>query len=810
MGFLAPAARRTQLRFPGPRAIAFVAAFVVLLAGGRAAAQDPTPIGPSPLANPNLDLWAGGTVLALARLPDGSLIVGGDFESIFDPGFGLSIDRRNLAKFSAAGALDLAWNPSPNRRVTALAVDAAGAVYVGGNFDQIGGLARTGVTKLSGSGSGAVDPNWTATTNVSPCPATGDCVQALALAPNDTLIVGGAFTTVGGAARASIARLATATGLADAGWNPGILGILGDLGRVHALAVDGSGNVFAGGYYFTAGGAPRLSLAKFSSTGDVDATWNPAPGATVRALTLDGAGKLYVGGDFCCIGGQLYSFIARLSTTGAGAADAGWAPQPLFIGPFLISSLLLDGAGSLYVGGSFSAIGSLGQRYLARVSTSNPGLGDAGFAPVLDRPVYALLREPNGDIQAGGPFSRVGGQQSLGLVRLSSTGATVRKGYVQDTAEIRALARAADGGTYVGGRFERANVLERGNVLRLAPDGTLDPTWNPSVAGTPTLGASGVFALAVDGAGSLFIGGGFSSVGGQTRDNIAKVSATGAGAVDGAWIPGASGPVDALAATSGGKLYAGGRFGTIGGQTRRAIARLPTTGNGAAESWNPNPSNLNGGGDTGPSVAAILVDASGDVFVGGAFTSIGGADRVSLARLAASGNTLAVAGWDPALDNCQPSECAASIVADGLGFLLVGGIFDGVDGIVRPRLARISVSTGQLDATFNAGFPLTAGTAVRSLARDAGGGLYLGGNFAIVGGAGRKNLARIQATTGVVDTTWDPNSTGVVFPIQIGSTFTGPLYVGGQFSAIDGKPRRQLAAIPTVQISPLVFADSFE
>jgi len=75
---------------------------------------------PPPLPTPNLGIYCFGEVYAVARLPDGSVVVGGRFTSVYEPFSQLTIDRNNLAKFSASGALDLAWNPSANGAVYAL------------------------------------------------------------------------------------------------------------------------------------------------------------------------------------------------------------------------------------------------------------------------------------------------------------------------------------------------------------------------------------------------------------------------------------------------------------------------------------------------------------------------------------------------------------------------------------------------------------------------------------------------------------------------------------------------------------------
>jgi hypothetical protein len=72
-----------------------------------------------------------------------------------------------------------------------------------------------------------------------------------------------------------------------------------------------------------------------------------------------------------------------------------------------------------------------------------------------------------------------------------------------------------------------------------------------------------------------------------------------------------------------GKILVGGQFTTIGGQTRNRIARLdPVTG--LADSFDPN-ANLN--------VVGVALQADGKILVGGGFTSIGGQPRSHFARL---------------------------------------------------------------------------------------------------------------------------------------------------------------------------------
>src|SRR5207253_630349 len=87
--------------------------------------------------------------------------------------------------------------------------------------------------------------------------------------------------------------------------------------------------------------------------------------------------------------------------------------------------------------------------------------------------------------------------------------------------------------------------------------------------------------------------------------------------------PNPNGGVDSIAVQADGKILAGGGFTSIGGQTRNFIARLDAT-TGLADSFDPNAS---------ADVESIAVQADGKILAGGEFTSIGGQTRNFFARL---------------------------------------------------------------------------------------------------------------------------------------------------------------------------------
>ena len=103
----------------------------------------------------------------------------------------------------------------------------------------------------------------------------------------------------------------------------------------------------------------------------------------------------------------------------------------------------------------------------------------------------------------------------------------------------------------------------------------------------------------------------------MARNNIARLNTD--GTLDTAFNPNANDDVYSIAVQADGKILAGGVFNganSIGGQTRNRIARLDAT-TGLADSFDPNANSI---------VYSIAVQADGKILAGGGFTSIGGAD----------------------------------------------------------------------------------------------------------------------------------------------------------------------------------------
>lgn len=737
-----------------------VVLFVALAYAPLKSVQAQTPV---PLPNPNLSLTIEGTVFAMARQADGGVIIGGDFSLVNGQG------RSNIARLKPDGMLDATWKPSVNDVVLAVAVDAAtGAAYASGFFTSIDGQNRRYIAKLSGGGAGTVDSNWN--------PSANGRVTGLALDGSGNVYASGSFSVIGGQNRVCVAKLSGGgTGSADANWNPSCNG------EVKGLAGYSSG-VYVFGSFTAIGGRSRAGIAKLpgADTGVADNNWNPSPVGEVLALTVDGSGNVYAGGAYTSIGGQSRSNLARLSGGGTGAADATWNP-PL---PDRVSTLALDGAGYVYASGGLGFVGSSSRQFIVRLSESGPGNVDANWnayvangeeTPLVGNFYTFVANAAN--VYVGGRFAIASGERRSGFAVLSGTGSGGALPIVADVeaadGSVHALARQPNGGVIVGGRFLHANGRPRGNLLRLRPDGSLDPDWNPSADNE-------VDAIAVDASGNVYAGGWFTHMGGMSRARIAKLAGGGTGATDVDWDPSADDRVTSLVVNEAGDVYAGGWFLRIGGQARARIAKLSSSGSGVADAiWDASAS---------WPVNALALDGDGNVFAGGWFHGIGGQSREGLAKLSGIGIGAADAGWNPSPDGTPVNE----VLLDG-GNVYVAGNFTSIGGQSRGGLAKLAGSgAGAADVNWNP----SPDDAVYALASDRIGNIYAGGWFGSIGGQNRSGIAKLSANgVGAADASWNPIANSAVSALSSGIG-GGPIHAGGGFSRIGGQIRTGLALLP--------------
>ncbi|MGA2555545.1 MAG: hypothetical protein ABSG04_04650, partial [Verrucomicrobiota bacterium] len=174
-----------------------------------------------------------------------------------------------------------------NNRVDALAVSGS-SLYAGGYFSAAGPVAANLIAKWDGS-------VWSALgLGISGGGQFGPVVDALAVSGTN-LYAGGYFTTAGGVPVANVAKWngsawsALGSGIVRSGYNS----------TVYALAVSGT-NLYAGGWFTMAGGVPANYIAKWD--GSVWLALGSGMDNEVDALAVSGT-NLYAGGQFMTAGG---------------------------------------------------------------------------------------------------------------------------------------------------------------------------------------------------------------------------------------------------------------------------------------------------------------------------------------------------------------------------------------------------------------------------------------------------------------------------------------------------------------------------
>lgn len=323
---------------------------------------------------------------------------------------------------------------------------------------------------------------------------------------------------------------------------------------------------------------------------------------------------------------------------------------------------------------------------------------------------------------------------------------------------VAALA-VLDGKLYLGGLFSVAGGTSVSNIACFDP---VTLTWSGLGAGTN----GSVSALTVlDG--RLYAGGGFSTAGAANATGVACWNPT-----TSSWSSmggGLNGSVSALTALDG-KLYAGGDFTEAGGLYARSIACWDP----AALTW----SSLGlGVAGSYPYVFDLTV-FDGKLYVGGRFTTAGGADANN------------IGSWDPnaltwsTLGSGTEGDVLSLTVLNGQ--LYVGGVFGlagGVDTNLVARWDPVGLTWSALGSGLDGEW-----WEVHAIAA-LNGRLYVGGSFDAAGDHNAHNLA-----------CWDPEaSTWLDMGSGLGDYVTtldvmgGKLYAGGAFLSAGGKSAGRVA-----------------
>ena len=197
------------------------------------------------------------TVNTLALQSDGKVVIGGAFSLVNGS------PRNNIARLNATGGLDSGFVPNVGvvgagllAGVNALALQSDGSILVGGDFTSVAGSPRTNIARVSAVGGLDLAFN--------PVAGTDFAISSLGVNNDGKIVISGFFTQVNGTARNYLARLDSLGGL-DTAFDPGA----GPSDAIYATAIQTNGRVVIGGGFLSYNGTPRHGIARVK--GDISA-----------------------------------------------------------------------------------------------------------------------------------------------------------------------------------------------------------------------------------------------------------------------------------------------------------------------------------------------------------------------------------------------------------------------------------------------------------------------------------------------------------------------------------------------------------
>jgi hypothetical protein len=523
----------------------------------RAAAFTPESTSTATSFDPNIGVGSGATSVVLSS-DNAMLYIGGGFTTVNG-----SIPRNRIAAFptSATGTLDTAFDPNINSSVYALALSSDDStLYAGGTFTGVnGGTTRNGLAAFTTSATGTV---------TSFDPDINGFPWNITLSSDDSLLyVAGNFSYVNQTIPRSRFAVFSTTGVGTVtGFDPSF-----DNDAVAIGFSPDNTTILIAGAFLHSGIIARNGVARILADKTVDQNFNPNVNGAVYSMALSpDESTLYIGGSFSSVNNDINIVrgnIAAIDTSATGTVTAFDPETDYTVYSIALSS---DGA-TLYAGGDFSSVNNgVPYSYLAAFDTSATGTVTI-FNPTPDFTVLEVILSPdNTTLYARGDFGTVNEENAIrnGLAAFSTTATGTVTEFDPGILSVTAITLSSDGTTlYVGGGFTTVNgSIPRNRLAAFITSATSTVTsFDPNLNSSPDS-----LQLSPNGE-ILYVGGGFTIVNGSTtRNRLAAFTTSATGTVT-SFDPNVDAPIFAIdVSPSASKLYTGGSFTSIGGDTNFA------------------------------------------------------------------------------------------------------------------------------------------------------------------------------------------------------------------------------------------------
>lgn len=745
-------------------------------------------------------LWPSlGTARQILLQTDGRIVVGiGAYIT--------DVYRITISRLNTDGSTDGTFIPAVLRSYGSLVLQSLvqqtnNQLVLGGVFSSINGVSRSALARLNADGTLDISFNPQFSPAIS---WTGQAsIYAMALQPDNRLLIAGSFSSVNGISRGSLARL-DADGSLDTSFE--FKGT--NNSELYAVALQPDGRVLVGGGRLVVLPVPRYGLARLFSDGSLDTSFRyDFEGSVANRILICSDDTAYISGALGAInglnigrlgrvlldsaalvgvqfsqaevrvneqGGPVTLAVERLgSTTGSltvsyetvsGTAASGqdFAPQTgiLTFNPgerlkTIIVSILDDGLVeeeetfrvALVSSAPEVLVGFANPATVRILDNEVPIIVDRRFHPELSprSTILGMLVQSDGKILVTGslylPDESAPHNFPRNLLRLNADG-SLDQGFRFDFATntpISAWRLVAGNKILIAGDFPGGVPL-----ARLNSDGTRDPSFMPAPQ------VWNVRAIAVQPDGRILVSSWFGPLLRLNED----------GSLDSGFTP----EPDQLDFDINVAVQPDGRIVVA---TSGRLVRLNTDGSFDASFHSPV---FTTGNSDASHIGPFHVQSDGKIWIGGAFTHVDGVPRGSIVRLNADGVVDAtfapVRGVELQYSEGAPNPGTTYVLAPMPdGRILVTGSFNLVEGVDRPLVARLNPD-GSLDTSFGP-VPIKGAyyedynLLISAVASTTGGNVLIVGNFLTVDGMARPGLVEVfgsKLVSGVEFTEMDFNA----------------------------------------------------
>ena len=355
-------------------------------------------------------------VYDIKEAPNGDIYICGEFTKVQNSG--IDVPKTNcIARWSKANQVwEAVGDPETGATIYWIAnmiFDANGDLYVGGSFEHLAGIANA-----------TCFAKYTVSTNTWSTLGSGidNYINAIQIAPNGIIYIGGKFTTASG--NANCKYIAYWSGSA---WAPLAAGLNN---TVNTLKFAPDGRLLIGGNFTNADGTngdyicwwDGSAFKSFTGLGAIELN------NIVRSIDINPNGTIIIGGNFTNAGGDSNAdYVAAWRGNNWGSLMAGGVNNE-------VADIYCVDNGDIYIAGFFKQAGNL--TLADRIVKSVQGT----FQPiVIELPGIAIVRTiyivSDGSVYFGGLFSTiVSGENAIaaGAIDLNvSSGSANTYPYIQ-------------------------------------------------------------------------------------------------------------------------------------------------------------------------------------------------------------------------------------------------------------------------------------------------------------------------------------------------------------------------------------------